>query len=222
MKSILFAIAIPVGISLSLLTAGQAQAYGLGSLQCSTSNVLGSSQCSGSYVLGNGENDVTSGGANDIASQILNTQDIFGVKDWTFGNKINVGGTNSTSTSTTGANTHGFKLSTGSSLTGGSFNFSNLDLSKNDVAVSLKSAKGFSLYYIKAGSVSNLSQINWNTSGTSVNNKGAAQGLSHISYYTRMIEVTPPPVKRVPEPASIAAITAVSALGVLARKKQRL
>jgi hypothetical protein len=219
MKKLASAATIAFGMTIAVLSAGSAQAYTLGTLKCSTTNVTGSSQCAGSYTLGNGENDVTSGNSNDIATQILNNQDIFGTANWTFGNKINVGAANTTIASTINTNTHGFKLTTGSSLTAGSFNFTGLDLSKNDVAISLKSAKGFSLYYIKAGTVSNLSQIAWNTNGTSVNNRGAAQGLSHISYYTRMVATPPPPVRKVPEPAAAAAIATVGILGLLRRKK---
>jgi hypothetical protein len=219
MKKLASAVAIGVGITITVLTAGNAQAYTLGTLKCSTTNVTGSSQCAGSYTLGNGENDVTSGGTTDIATQILNNQDIFGTANWTFGNKINVSAANTTIGATTNSHNHGFKLTTGSSLTAGSFNFTGLDLSKNDVAISLKSAKGFSLYYIKAGTVSNLSQIAWNTNSTSVNGRGAAQGLSHISYYTRMVATPPLPVKKVPEPTAIAAIATVGVLGLLRRKK---
>lgn len=216
MKNLISATTIIIGISISILAASKAQAYSLNpNLSCSSGLVTGSIQCAGSYTLGNGENDVTDGGTNNIATKILNDNNIFGNADWTFGNKLNVG-----TTSPINSNTHGFSLRPSSNNTSGNFSFSNLDLSKTDLAISLKSAKGFSLYYIKAGSVANLSQIQWNTAGTSVNNKGAAQGLSHISYYTRLVSIAPPPVKKVPEPAAIAALATVGGMTFLRRKKQ--
>jgi hypothetical protein len=100
MKKLASAATIAFGMTIAVLSAGSAQAYTLGTLKCSTTNVTGSSQCAGSYTLGNGENDVTSGNSNDIATQILNNQDIFGTANWTFGNKINVGAANTTIAST--------------------------------------------------------------------------------------------------------------------------
>lgn len=212
MKCLVYAAAIAVGLGLSIVAVPSAQAYQLNdSLKCSTNDVSGAFGCVGSYTLGGSENDVTNGGADNIATKILNNDDVFGSHDWTFGNKFDGG--------MTGNNTNGFSVS-GLGSTSGSFNLSNLDLSKYDLAISLKSAKGFSMYYVKAGTFTNASQITWNTQGTSVNRRGAAQGLSHISYYTRLIQV-PTRVQRVPEPTAMAALFGVGAVAALSRKRRR-
>jgi hypothetical protein len=173
--------------------------------------LFGYTQCAGSFALGGGQNDVTNGGASNIATKMLNEGNLFGSNDWTFGNKFDGGLASSN-------NSAGFNVSNLGS-TSGSFGFTNLDLSKNDLVVSLKSAKGFSLYYFKAGSITNPSQIQWNTAGTSVNGGGAAQGLSHISYYTRLVSVTPPPVTRVPEPSTIAALSTIALAAAMKRRQ---
>lgn len=215
MKTLLSLLVATAGIALSASLA-PAQAYSLSSsTACESGLMTGYSDCSGSYQLEGGENDVTDGGADNIVSQLLNEEALFGNGDegWTFGAKYDGGwsGDNEAEMSVTGLGS-----------TSGTFDFSNLDLATTDLAVSLKAAKGFSIYYIAAGSIMDASEISWSTDGTSTNKKGVAQGLSHISYYTRIaesIEPENPPVRKVPEPTALSALFAVGAAAVIRRKQ---
>jgi hypothetical protein len=210
MKKFLTAAAIAAGIAVSLSTATSAQA----APDCEAAS-FAFSQCAGSYQLSGGQNDVTNGAADNLASQLLNEQNVFDQGDWTFGAKYDGG--------LSGNNKEGFSVS-GLNKTSGSFSFANIDLTTTDVAISLKSAKGFSLYYFAAGSIGDASQINWDTAGTSTNNKGKAQALSHISYYTRIAAVTPEieqQIKKVPEPTAMAGLLAVGMMATARRRHQR-
>lgn len=169
--------------------------------------------CSGSYTLGGGQNDVTDGGADNIATQYLNNDDLFGGQDWDFGAKFDG--------STSGANTEGLTVE-GLGSTSGTFSFADIDLATTDLAVSLKSAKGFSLYFFEAGSITDPSEIAWDTAGTSTNRKGKAQALSHFSYYTRISAITPEvekQLKRVPEPAAMSGLLAVGMAAALRKRR---
>jgi hypothetical protein len=214
MKKIVSCFVLVAGIAISVAAAPAAQAYTLNSnLSCTKGAVTGASQCAGSYTLAGGENDVTNGAANNIATKLLNENGgVFGGSPtWVFGNKYDGSFANSSNTQS------GFNV-TGLNRTAGSFGLGNINLAKTDLAISLKSAKGFSLYYIKAGTITNPNQIDWNTLGTSVNSRGVGQALSHISYFTRMVPTPPPPVRRVPEPAALSAIFAVGAAAIAHRK----
>jgi hypothetical protein len=162
---------------------------------------------------------VTDGGANNLATQYLNGSNIFNEANWsddlnwTFGAKYDG--------KMSGNNNEGFGVK-GLGSTAGTFSFDKIDLAKTDIAVSLKSARGFSLYYLKAGSIKDPSQIAWDTAGTSVNGKGNAQALSHISYYTRISAVTPElekQLKKVPEPTAMSALLVVGMTAAMRRKK---
>jgi hypothetical protein len=217
MKKIVSCLVLVAGIATSVAAAPAAQAYTLNSnLSCTKGTVTGASQCAGSYTLGTGENDVTNGAATNIATKLLNENGgVFGGSStWVFGNKYDGSFANSSNTQS------GFNV-TGLNTTAGSFSLGNINLAKTDLAISLKSAKGFSMYYIKAGTITNPNQIAWNTFGTSVNGKGAGQALSHISYFTRMVPTPPPRVRRVPEPAALSALLAVSATAVVRRKRRQ-
>ncbi len=217
MKKIVSCFVLIAGVTASVAVAPTAQAYTLNNnLSCTKGTVTGASQCAGAYTLGSGENDVTNGAATNIATKLLNENGgVFGGSStWAFGNKYDGGFANSSNTQS------GFNV-TGLNTTAGSFGFSNINLATTDLAISLKSAKGFSLYYIKAGTITNPNQIAWNTLGTSVNNKGVGQALSHISYFTRMMPTPPPPVRRVPEPAALSALLAVSAMATVRRKRRQ-
>lgn len=202
-KNTITAAAIAASIAVSFFAASAAQA----APDCEAASFTFSS-CAGSYTLGRGQNDVTNGGANDLATQLLNDDDIFGALDWTFGAKYD--GKRSGDAST------GFSVA-GLNQTSGSFGFSNIDLATTDLAVSLKSAQGFSLYYFAAGTIADASAIAWDTAGTSTNSKGTAQALSHLSYYTRIAK--PPTVAKVPEPAAMAGLLAVGMAAVLQRRR---
>ncbi|MBE9029988.1 PEP-CTERM sorting domain-containing protein [filamentous cyanobacterium LEGE 11480] len=202
---------------MSALFASAAQAYQLNAdLDCTDGFITGYSKCSGAYKLGRGENDVTNGSATNIVTQILNEEDVFEVGgDWKFGNKFD-GDLSSQN------NDDGFSVA-GLNTKSGSFSFSELDLAKTDLAISLKSAKGFSLYYVAAGSITDPEAIQWNTAGTSVNKKGNGKALSHISYYTRIIEAPAlaDQIRRVPEPATISALLAVGTMAIMRQKRKQ-
>jgi hypothetical protein len=217
MKKIVSCFVLIAGITAAVAAAPAAQAYTLNSnLSCTKGTVTGASQCAGSYTLGAGENDVTNGAASNIATKLLNENGgVFGgTSNWTFGNKYDGSFANNSNTQS------GFNV-TGLNTTAGSFGLGNINLATTDLAVSLKSAKGFSLYYIKAGTITNPNQIAWNTFGTSVNGKGAGQALSHISYFTRMVPTPPVRVRRVPEPAALSALLAVGAAAIVRRKQRQ-
>ncbi len=217
MKKIVSCFVLVAGITAAITVAPTAQAYTLNNnLSCTKGTVTGASQCAGAYTLGAGENDVTNGAATNIATKLLNENGgVFGGSStWAFGNKYDGSFANNSNTQS------GFKV-TGLNTTAGSFGFSNINLATTDLAISLKSAKGFSLYYIKAGTITNPNQIAWNTFGTSVNNKGVGQALSHISYFTRMMPTPPPPVRRVPEPAALSALLLVGAMATVRRKRRQ-
>lgn len=197
-----------------LINAAPALAYSLNpDLACQLTDVTGASQCSGSYTLGNGENDVTNGGSDNIVSQLLNNDDVFGVGGgWSFDAKDDGGlaGSNSLNFDVTGLNSDS-----------GKFEFGNIDYATTDLAISLKSAKGFSVYYIEAGTLDAAANIDWSTIGTAQNNKGKAKALSHASVYYRFTTDNSPQPQDVPEPASglaLLAIGAVAAKGTLRKK----
>jgi hypothetical protein len=172
---------------------------------CNAGSVTGSSDCAGSFELQGGQNDVTNGDASNLASQILATGVFGGITNWTFNEKINDDGT------TTGSDPLGFNWpGVTSGLTSGTFNFSNFDPATTALAISLKSARGFSMYYIPVGALAN-STINWNTFGVSTNNQGNPQALSHASVY---FNTTP-----IPTPALLPGLIGLG-LGVLRKKKQ--
>ena len=199
------ALAVTTAISVSTATAAQAAP------DCAAAN-FSYTECSGSYTLGGGQNDVTDGGEDNIATQMLNGDDLFGTEDWNFGAKYDG--------STSGANNEGLSVD-GLGSTSGTFSFSDIDLATTDLAISLKSAKGFSLYYIEAGTLSDSSEIAWDTFGTSTNRKGKAQALSHLSYFTRVADIPElQAVKKVPEPAALSGLIAVGAAAALRRKKK--
>ena len=209
MKKLLSAVVFTAGVIASLATATAAQA----APACEEAATFTFSQCAGSYQLRGGQNDVTNGGADNLATQILNDQDVFGETNWDFGAKHdgNVSGSDEAGLSVEGL---------GSSA--GTFSFSNIDLATTDIAVSLKSSRGFSLYYFEAGTVSSLDEFEWNTEGTSVNQKGKAQGLSHLSYYTRTstIPELEKKIRKVPEPAFISSLFIVGM--VMLRRRQSM
>lgn len=207
MKTQLSVAAIALGLAISAAPAHAAP-------DCDAASFSFTS-CSGSYTLGGGQNDVTDGGADNIATQYLNNDDLFGEQDWDFGAKFDG--------STSGNNAEGMTVE-GLGSTSGTFGFSDIDLATTDVAISLKSAKGFSLYYFEAGSIDDPTDIAWDTAGTKTNRKGKAQALSHISYYTRVSAITPEVesrLKKVPEPAAMSGLIAVGMAAAL-RKKRNL
>lgn len=197
-----------------MMNQASVQAYSLNpNVSCSLGDFAGASQCSGSYTLGGGENDVTNGGSSNIATQLLNNQDVFGGGGgWEFDFKTQ------SNTSDQGTS----KVSwTGLGSTDGTLDVSNIDFDTTEIAISLKAAKGFSLYHITKDSLNDLTELDWSTIGTSQNNKGKAQGLSHASVYYRFIAEADKPVDAIPEPTSglaLLTIGAIAAKGALKKK----
>lgn len=143
--------------------------------------------CSGAYLLDGGENDVTSGEADNIVNQILNDDDVFGADDWTFGGKFDGAYSGMSGLfSVTGLNTTSGAVDLNTSLLGGSGEF--------DVVLSFKAGKNFSLYawtpLDESPASGDFGNIEWSTSGTSVNRNGDAKELSHVSVYYRQSGVT--------------------------------
>jgi len=172
--------------------------------------------CVGSIALGNGENDVTSGDSDDILTKLLNDgSGAFGADDWTFLGKddgsyndlFNVSGIGATSGSII------FDVAKINSKFGGDF------LTDYDVAISFKSAKSFSVY--KWDAALNTNTINWETDGTSTNDKGEVQALSHASVYFRKNNnvCTENCGTEVPEPASVLGLMGLSAAALKLRRK---
>jgi hypothetical protein len=178
------------------------------SLACTDGSVTGFTDCVGSFALGAGENDVTNGDSGNLASQILATGVFGNITNWTFNEKINDNGT------TTGSDPLSFNwVDVGSEQTSGSFNFSNLNFATTALAISLKSARGFSMYYLPAGSLSS-STVSWNTLGVSTNPQGNPQALSHASVYFNT-----PPTTAVPTPALLPALAGMGLAAVRKRKQ---
>ena len=199
---------LPAAIAVGIAMAAAPSAHAAPDCQAASFSFTA---CSGSYELGRGQNDVTNGGANNLATQQLIDSEAFGSGTWDFGAKYDG--------NTTGNNHEGFSVS-GLGSTAGSFGFSDIDLATTDLAISLKSAKGYSLYYFEAGSITDASSIAWDTAGTSTNRKGKAQALSHISYYTRITSI--PAVKqvqKVPEPAAMSGLLAIGFAAALRKKR---
>ena len=146
--------------------------------------------CVGAYLLGGGENDVTDGAADNIATIILNDNDVFGAADWTFLDKNDdVGGTSGT--------------------------LSIADFGEGwpiEIAISFKAARNFSIYYWSA-LAGPPGTIDWSTAGTATNSSGIAQGLSHYSVFYRSTS------KKVPEPGTLA-LFGIGLMGLgLARRR---
>jgi hypothetical protein len=175
--------------------------------------------CQGAYLLEGGENDVTNGDATNIATQLLNDDNIFGDADWTFFGKDD------------GAGTPYFTV-TGLNSTLGSIVFDVAAIEAAfgptfaqdyDLAVSFKAARNFSLYYWEAPVFVGIAAIiDWTTAGTATNNDGAAQALSHASVYFRQVEPENPPTGA-PAPATVALIgVGCLLLGAIRRQTRKV
>jgi hypothetical protein len=206
-KSLATVVAAGAGLAVASSSMMPVQAFSLtNDPACSSGDVSGSSQCSGSYSLDNGENDVTDGGDDNIATQLLNVYDVFDVSGgWNFHQKNEYGGDETSGT---------FAFD--------DVDFDNVDFANNDLAISLKAAQGFSLYYIEAGELSSGDAISWNTKGTSTNGGGKAQALSHASVFVRDAskdQNNDDASQDIPEPATGMALGIVG-LGAFAYKRK--
>ena len=167
--------------------------------------------CQGAYELEGGENDVTDGGSDNIVTQLLNDDNIFGDPDWTFLGKDDGAGTS-------------FFTVNGIDSTSGNIVFDVAAIEEEygptfthnyDIAVSFKAAQNFSIY--KWGAGLKTDTIDWTTDGTATNqNNDNPRDLSHASVYFRLKDK----VKRVPEPTSLLAIGLIGGGMFLSRRRQ--
>lgn len=135
--------------------------------------------CSGAYVLEQGENDVTNRNDNDVVSQLLNQQNLFGNEDWTFLGKQDTDLANTffnIESIDQSSGTITFDVDLFNQVFGGDF-FTDYDL-----VISLKAGQYFSLYQWDSGLDTNV--FYWTTSGVAVNNDNP-KDLSHGSVYIR-------------------------------------
>jgi hypothetical protein len=175
---------------------------------CTAGAVTAFTDCVGSFQLGPSENDVTNGDPGNLASQILATGVFGNITNWTFNEKINDNGT------TTGTDPLGFNwTNVGSGQTSGAFNFSNLTPATTALAISLKSGRGFSMYYLPAGTLLN-STVSWDTLGVSTNRQGNPQALSHASVYFNTT-----PTTAVPTPALLPGLVGMGLTAMRKKKK---
>lgn len=169
--------------------------------------------CEGAFTLEKGTNDVTNGAADNLVSQKLATGIFGGITNWIYDSKINVGGGKDVGTGTNGLD---FGLTSGGGNTTGAFTFDNIDLANTALAISLKAADSYSIFYFAANSLTS-NTINWNTLGVSTNKSGVAQGLSHASvYYSKVSTPDPTPV---PEPASLLGLGIAAGVGLRLKRK---
>lgn len=176
---------------------------------CTAGSVTGFADCVGSFNLQSGQNDVTNGASNNLASQVLATGVFGGIKNWTFNEKINANG------STTGTDPLGFNwANVGENQTSGQFNFSTFNSATTALVISLKSARDFSIYYIPVNALTG-STVNWNMLGVALNKNMKPQALSHASVYFNTVAPPTP----VPTPALLPGLIGIG-LAAMRKKKQ--
>lgn len=174
----------------------------------------GYDNCKGAYELAGGENDVTNGGSDNIATQLLNDDNIFGAEDWTFLAKDDGGGTDFFTVNDIGSTSGNIEFDTAAIEAEYGTTFTE----NYDIAVSFKAAKSFSIYQWDAGLGTDT--IEWTTDGTATNKNGVTQALSHASVYFRYKAIVDPPRARVPEPTSILALGLIGGGMFLSRRRQ--
>ncbi len=212
MKSVFFKVvgsatlATVTAVSFSAMPAyaknGKGNAGGGGTTtleQCSVDDIIGAINpinCAGAFSGNDSQ-------GNSWSTE-LNDNDVFGTESWTFGSKIDGGGSNSD-----------FSLSN-NGATGTITFLQDIDY---EFAVALKAGQGWSLYEF-AGASSGQT-ITYDTKGTALSGDGVnGRALSHASLYIsdKSVDTTPEP-QEVPEPASIGGLALLG--GILTLRGRR-
>ena len=173
---------------------------------CSNSNISGAIDCTGAFS--NGNNTGTQSKINASLSQITTDfADTLATLGASAGTWSQIGTTNQ------GQSSGPFGLTPGSAT--GTLTF---DTAQTGIfAVALKSSTKFSFYLFNGGTTG-ISSLTYNTIGTSKNNQGLAQGLSHATLYRYSGTVTPRPVQ-VHEPiSSLVGFVGLAAVGLLKKR----
>ncbi|GFE68550.1 PEP-CTERM sorting domain-containing protein [Chroococcus sp. FPU101] len=130
-----------------------------------------------------------------------------GITDWIYDRKINTPGSVEN-----GANFLGFSITPTTGSTSGQWGFSNTSYT-GPVVLALKAGQGRSYYYFSSITGANSLLGDWNTNGTSTNNSGRPQNLSHASLF--YVE----PSAAVPEPLTMLGVGAAAGFGAFFKKR---
>lgn len=186
----------------SLLTAGLFLLSALPSkaATCSTGSVtalgLGSATaCIGSFAGNDAQGDGSGALLNQLSTGVFND-----LTQWEFVGKSDEGAFD-----VTNGNSGSWNIASG--ITG-------------PFVLSLKASTSWSAYFFEGLEDFQVFSGTWTTTGVSTNAKGTARALSHATLYRAVVETPPEITKRVPEPATTAALglVAIGALGFLKKR----
>ncbi|MGL5080354.1 MAG: PEP-CTERM sorting domain-containing protein [Microcoleaceae cyanobacterium] len=168
--------------------------------KCNVLDISGAVACAGAFSGNDSQGSAW--------STQLNTNNIFGDYNWTFGSKID-------SPATNWKTSEYFKIQNNVS-TG---NIGTIELLKDidsAFALTLKTSTGWSAYKFEGGSVGDI--FNWNTIGVALDGSGTkGKALSHASLYISDYKIPQDDNQEVPEPATLLGLAALG--GVFMTKK---
>lgn len=193
----------------SVLVGSSVLAAGMISVSATNANALA---CSTGTVTYNGAayNSCTgalSGNLNPSQeTAYLNSGVFASITDWVFDKKINTPGSVEN-----GTNFLSFSITPTGGATSGDWGFSNTSYT-GPVVLALKASQGRSYYYFSSIQGANSLLGDWNTNGTSTNNQGSPQNLSHASlFYAESAAV--------PEPLTMLGVGAAAGFGAFFKKR---